>query len=81
MISTTPLLTVLNSSVPTMLFPTIMFTVPLVICAPVVLSVTLTFTVTLPAVLLTIDATVVLSRGTTFIANVLLVALYVSSPG
>ena len=72
---------VLKSIVPTTSPPTVTLTTPDVNGSPVVASVTLTFTVMLPAVVLVTSALIVASRGSTLTVNGISVALYVSSPG
>lgn len=64
-----------TSPLPTRVSLTYTLTVPFCTGSPVLVSVTLTSTVTFPAVLLMILASVVLSRGSTFIGTVVFVAL------
>ena len=72
---------VLRFAVPTTTPLSVMFTIPLVNPSPVVRSVTLTLTVILPAVALITSAVTLLSRWATLKFNVVLVSLYVLSPG
>ena len=69
------------SPVPTTVSFTIIDTGPLGTGRPVSASVTVTSMVTFPTTLLVTSASVMLSRGPTVIATVVLVPLYVSSPG